>query len=150
MLGWPDQWINAFFYSVTSRTAGFATLDISKFHDSTTMLIMALMFIGGASLSTAGGIKIGTFAVLVATVWSYLRGKQEVVLFRRSLSVDTIYKALALWLVTVFMVMAGTFTIAVIEHERLPFVDVLFEVVSAIATQKRSRIRYPEAEFQVG
>lgn len=189
VLGVLDQWVNAFFYSVTSRTAGFATLDVSMFHDSTTMLIMALMFIGGASLSTAGGIKIGTFAVLIATVWSYLRGKPEVVLFRRSLSSDTIYKALALWLVTVFMVMAGAFIIAVIEHERLHFVDILFEVVSAIATtglsrnttmqlstpsltvltalmfagrlgpltliysiatQKRSRVRYPEAEFQVG
>lgn len=188
-LGWLDQWANAFFYSVTSRTAGFATLDISKFHDSTTMLIMALMFIGGASLSTAGGIKIGTFAVLVATVWSYLRGKPEVVLFRRSLSADTIYKALALWLVTVFMVMAGAFCITILEHERIAFLDILFEVVSAIATtglsrnttmelstpslailtilmfagrlgpltlvysiatQKRSRVRYPETEFQVG
>lgn len=188
-LGGLDQGVNAFFYSVTSRTAGFATLDVSHFHDSTTLLIMALMFIGGASLSTAGGIKIGTFAVLVATVWSYLRGKPEVVLFRRSLSSDTIYKALALWLVTIFMVMAGAFLITVIEHERIPFINIIFEVVSAIATtglsrnttmelttpsqailtvlmfagrlgpltlvysiatQKRSRIRYPGTEFQVG
>lgn len=188
-LGGLDQGVNAFFYSVTSRTAGFATLDVSHFHDSTTLLIMVLMFIGGASLSTAGGIKIGTFAVLVATVWSYLRGKPEVVLFRRSLSSDTIYKALALWLVTIFMVMAGAFLITVIEHERIPFINIIFEVVSAIATtglsrnttmelttpsqailtvlmfagrlgpltlvysiatQKRSRIRYPGTEFQVG
>lgn len=184
-----DGLLNAWFYSVTSRTAGFATLDITAFHDSTTLLIMVLMFIGGASLSTAGGIKIGTCVVLLSAVWSFVRHRPEVVLFQRSVSPDTVQKALALLLVTVFMMLGGVFIILVIEQERVPFLDVLFEVISAlattgltrnttailsepsqavltllmfagrlgpltlvysIATQKRSRIRYPEAEFQVG
>lgn len=115
-----DQVLNAWFNSITARTAGFATLDVTLFHDSTTLLIMALMFIGGASLSTAGGIKIGTFAVLLAAGWSYIRHKPEVVLLRRSIAAETVQKALALLL------------------------------VYSLATQKRSRVRYPETEFQVG
>jgi trk system potassium uptake protein TrkH len=188
-LGAIDQMFNAWFYSVTSRTAGFATLDVSHFHDSSTLIIMILMFIGGGSLSTAGGIKTGTFMVLLAAVYSYARRKPEVTLFRRSISADTIQKSLALLLVTVFLVLGGVITITILEQERTPFISIVFEVVSAIATtglsrnttgvlsepsqailtllmfagrlgpltlvyslatQNRSRVRYPETEFQVG
>ena len=183
------QVLSAWMLSVTSRTAGFATLDISYLHDSTTLVIMLLMFIGGGSLSTAGGIKIGAFVVLLAAVYSYIRHKKEVVLYKRSISSDTVQKSLALLLVTVALVLGGVLLIPIFEQERTPFVSILFEVVSAVsttglsrnttpelsvpsqavltllmfagrlgpltlvyslATQKRSRVRYPETEFQVG
>jgi trk system potassium uptake protein TrkH len=184
-----DQGLAAWMQSVTARTAGFTTVDISHLHDSSTLVTMILMFIGGGSLSTASGIKIGSFVVLMAAVHSYIFHRQEVVLFQRSISPDTVQKALALLLVTSALVLAGTLLITVFEQERTPFIDILFEVVSAVsttgmtrdttaqltgpsqfilallmftgrlgpltlvyslATQKRSRVRYPETEFQVG
>lgn len=184
-----DQALIAWMHSVTARTAGFATIDITNLHDSSTLIIMILMFIGGGSLSTASGIKVGTFVVLLAAVYSYIFHKKEVVLFKRSISPDTIQKALALLLVTIALTIAGTLLITIFEQERTPFINILFEVVSAVsttglsrnttpelsgpsqfvlallmfagrlgpltliyslATQKRSRVRYPETEFQVG
>src|SRR5690606_10098022 len=65
-LSLPGQALAAWMQSVTSRTAGFTTIDITQLHDTSTLLIIMLMFIGGGSLSTASGIKIGTFIVLLA------------------------------------------------------------------------------------
>src|SRR3546814_3906156 len=84
--------------SVTSRTVGYVTLYITQLHYSSTLIIMLLMFIGGGSLSTASGIKVGTFIILLAAVYSYIRHRKEVVLFKRSISPDTIQKSLALLL----------------------------------------------------
>src|SRR5690606_26758737 len=71
-LCWHGQALAAWMQSITSRTAGFVTIDITKLHDSSTLIIMLLMFIGGGSLSTASGIKVGTFIVLLAAVYSYV------------------------------------------------------------------------------
>ncbi|MCC2595655.1 potassium transporter [Pusillimonas sp. MFBS29] len=186
-LPWHEQALAAWMQSVTSRTAGFVTLDITQLHDSSTLIIMLLMFIGGGSLSTASGIKIGTFVILLAAVYSYLRHRQEVVLFKRSISSDTVQKSLALLLVNSALVFLGVLILTILE--KAPFISLLFEVVSAVsttgmsrdltpqlstasqaviallmfagrlgpltliyslATQKRSRVRYPETEFQVG
>src|SRR3546814_7188264 len=65
--------------SVTSRTAGFTSIDITQLNDSSTLIVILLMFIGGGSLSTASGIKIGTFIVLLAAVYSYVFHRKEVV-----------------------------------------------------------------------
>lgn len=181
------QALAAWLQSVTSRTAGFASIDVTKLHDSSTLVVILLMFIGGGSLSTASGIKIGTFIVLLAAVHSYIFHRKEVVLMKRSVSPDTVQKALALVLVTCVLIFTGVLLLTILE--RAPFISILFEVVSAVsttglsrnlthtlsapsqfllallmfagrlgpltlvyslATQKRSRVRYPETEFQVG
>ena len=186
-LPWYDQALAAWTQSVTSRTAGFVTLDITQLHDSSTLIIMLLMFIGGGSLSTASGIKVGTFIILLAAVYSYILHRKEVVLFKRSISPDIVQKSLALLLTNSALVFAGVLILTTIE--KAPFLSILFEVVSAVsttgmsrdltphlstagqavltllmfagrlgpltliyslATQKRSRVRYPETEFQVG
>ncbi|MGB6104731.1 MAG: TrkH family potassium uptake protein [Pusillimonas sp.] len=186
-LPWHGQALAAWMQSVTSRTAGFATLDVTKLHDSSTLIIMLLMFIGGGSLSTASGIKVGTFIVLLAAVYSYIFHRKEVVLLKRSISPDTVQKSLALLLVNSALVFLGVLILTTLE--KAPFISILFEVVSAVsttglsrdltpqlsapshallallmfagrlgpltlmyslATQKRSRVRYPGTEFQVG
>jgi trk system potassium uptake protein TrkH len=186
-LSFHGQALAAWLQSVTSRTAGFVGIDLSQLRDTTTLLIIFLMFIGGGSLSTASGIKIGTFVVLLAAVHSYIFQRKEAVLFRRAISPDTVQKALALLLVTGALAFLGTLALTLFED--LPFLDLLFEVVSALSTtgqtrnlthqlsapsqilltflmfagrlgpltlvyslssQKRSRIRFPEAQFQVG
>lgn len=181
------QALAAWLHSVATRTAGFNSVDISELTDSTTLVMMMLMFIGGGSLSTASGIKIGTFIVLIAAAASYISRRREVVLFKRSISPDIVQKSLALLLVYTALIFIGLFFISVFDDA--PFLSILFEVISAIsttgmardltpnlsttsqsiimvlmyagrlgpltlvyslATQSRSRIRYPETEMQVG
>src|SRR3546814_6093555 len=95
------------------------------------------MFIGGGSLSTASGIKIGTFIVLLAAVYSYVFHRKEVVLMKRSVSPDTVQKALALVLVTCALIFLGVLLLTILE--KAPFISILFEVVSAVSTTGLSR-----------
>src|SRR5690606_40336483 len=71
------QALNAWLQSVTARTAGFSTVDITQLHDSTTILLILLTFIRGGSLSTASGIKVGTSIVLLAAAYSFIRCRPE-------------------------------------------------------------------------
>ena len=93
-LSYTGKVLGSLFQAVTPRTAGSNTLPIGDLTQSTLFLTIFLMFIGAAPGSTAGGIKITTFAVLVATVWSQIKGKEDVVLFRRRIVIETILKAL--------------------------------------------------------
>ena len=131
------QALTAWLQSVASRTAGFHSLDLVYLRDETTLVLMLLMFIGGGSLSTASGIKVGTFVVLLAAAWSYIRGRREVVLLRRTVSPDVVQKSLALLLVTGALAFIATLLICAIENAS--FIDVLFEVVSALSTTGATR-----------
>lgn len=90
-----DQWMASYFHAIVSRTAGFNTVPIEQMNASTLMVIMVLMFIGAGSGSVGGGIKLTTAIVILAAVIAYLRGKDKVVLFRRTISNRNILKALA-------------------------------------------------------
>lgn len=182
-----EQVTASWFQIISSRTAGLITMEPSQMKDSSILLIMVYMFIGGGSLSTASGIKLGTFIVLLAALFSYLRHRQEVVLMSRTVSPETVQKSLSLVLVTAGLFFFGFLAITIFDH--LEFKSVMFEVMSAItttgmsfgitgqlstpsqfvltilmfagrlgpltlvytlATRRRSRIRYPEGQFQVG
>ena len=136
-LSFHGQALAAWMQSVTARTAGFISIDITHLHDSSTLVIILLMFIGGGSLSTASGIKVGTFIVLLAAVYSYIFHKKEVVLMKRAISPDTVQKSLALVIVTVALIFIGVLALTTLE--RAPFLSILFEVVSAVSTTGLSR-----------
>src|SRR5690606_36384682 len=91
-----EQGLASWMQIVSTRTAGFTSLDITQLRESSLFLLIMLMFIGGGSLSTASGIKLGTFIVLLAVVRSYILQRREVVLMHRTLGPETIQKALAL------------------------------------------------------
>lgn len=187
LLPWTEQATASWLQIISSRTSGFVAMEAVSMRDSSTLLIMLYMFIGGGSLSTASGIKLGTFIILLAAVMSFLRHRQEVVLMHRAVSSETVQKALALVLITFGLFFFGLLFITIFDD--LPFRSVMFEVMSAItttgmsfgitadlslpsqfmltvlmfagrlgpltlvyslATRRRSRIRYPEAHFQVG
>ena len=99
---------------------------------------MLLMFIGGGSLSTAGGIKVGTFVILLLCVISFLRRNEEIRIFNHSVSQETTYKALAVTAITGMLVFIGCFTIFLLEP-KLDVLDLMFEVVSAACTVGLSR-----------
>lgn len=117
---------------VAARTAGFASMDPSLMRDSSRLLLMGLMFIGGGSLSTASGIKLGTFIVLLAVVRSYVVQRKEVVLMGRTIAAETIYKSLALLVVSTLLVWLGIFLLSAFENLR--FIDVVMEILSAFTT----------------
>lgn len=136
-LALKDQALAAWFQAVTPRTAGFNTLDYSQMTDASNVLTLLLMFIGGGSLSTASGIKLGTFVVLIMATYAFLRRRDEVTLLQRSIAPAQVLKALALTLVSMSLVFLSIFTLTALEDA--PFLDIAFEAVSALSTVGLSR-----------
>lgn len=131
-LSFANQGLAAWTQVIASRTAGFITIDPNLMRDSSRLLLMGLMFIGGGSLSTASGIKLGTFIVLLAVVRSFIRQRREVVLMGRTIAPETIYKSLAVLVVSTALVWVGIFILSLLEDLR--FIDVITEVMSAFTT----------------
>ncbi|NMM41653.1 TrkH family potassium uptake protein [Pseudoalteromonas arctica] len=131
------KWLAAWFQAVTPRTAGFNTIAIEELRNASSALIMMLMFIGGGSLSTASGIKVVTFVVLILATYSYLRRDKGVTVLRREIDKEAVYKALALTLVSAGITWLAIFTLLIVEDA--PFLDVAFEAVSALGTVGLSR-----------
>lgn len=127
----------AFFQAVAPRTAGFNSVDIGALLPATTVLVMVLMFIGGGSGSTASGIKLSTFIVLLLATRAFLRAEERPTVFGRSLDLATILRAMAIAMLSLLFVLLGIFLVSV--SERLPFLDIAFEVVSAFGTVGLSR-----------
>lgn len=183
-----EQAVNAWFHATVPRSSGFNSLPVEQMSDASALVTMMLMFIGGGSLSTAGGIKVGTFIVVVLSVISFLRREDEVRIFNHSVPEKTTFKALAVIFITVTLIFMGFFSLLLIEP-KADFLDLLFEAVSAactvglsrgitgelqpaslvilmllmfagrlgpltlaylIATPKKSRLKHPPSEIQVG
>ena len=127
-----DSTVNALFASVSPRTAGFQSVDIALLREPSRLLTEVLMFIGGGSASTAGGIKVTTFAVLGWVMWAEVRGDPDVVVFERRIPVGVQRQALTVALLAIGFVVASTMLL--MSTSGLPRSDVLFEVISALGT----------------
>lgn len=124
--------LNGLFEAVVLRTSGFSTLSLPALLDETLFVVIVLMFIGGASGSTAGGIKVNTLGVLLSAVWSSARGRPSAAAFGRRIQHAVVYRALSVALFsTAFVVLVG-FGLTIATDER--FVRVMFETVSAFGT----------------
>ena len=121
---------NAFFLAV-NRTTGMSTVDIGTLQDANVVLLLMLMFIGGASTSVAGGIKIGAFMVAVLVVASALRGRHRAQVFGREIPQATVLRATAVTLLGLLALAVGTWLIELTDDG--PFLALLFEVMSALA-----------------
>jgi trk system potassium uptake protein len=128
----PGKLLAGFFQGVTPRTAGFATLDYSAMNETTWLATDLLMFVGGAPLSTAGGIKVTAFAVLLFAIIAEIRGNPGVEIFDREVPNAAVRQALSIALLAVAIVATGT--IAMLAVTELDLDRALFEVVSAFAT----------------
>ena len=129
----PGQKIlNAFFQSVTVRTAGFAAVDQALLTDGGKAVSMVLMLIGGASGSTAGGLKVVTVVVLGLFVWSRARGKGTVCVFHRSVAQSKILDAMTIATIVIVLSVFGSIFISATSP--VSFTDGLYESVSALAT----------------
>ena len=136
-LGTMQQFLAALFQSVTTRTAGFNTVDIAQISLPVVVLFVVLMFIGASPGSTGGGVKTTTFAVIALYITTYFRGKQEVELFHRFLARRTLRKALVSFAFAVSFITLAIFLLTITEPFSLA--DIIFEEVSAFATVGLSR-----------
>lgn len=121
------------FQSVTTRTAGFNTVDLALLHQSSIFVFIILMFIGASPASTGGGIKTTTLATLLITVKSFILGKEDIEVYERRLSTSTVRKSLGIFFIGIVVVVFGTLIIAV-TSPNFTLVEAGFEVVSAFAT----------------
>ena len=129
----PGQKIlNAFFQSASLRTAGFASIDQGMLTDSSKAFSMVLMFIGGSSGSTAGGVKTVTFVVLILFILARIRGKNHVTVFRRTVAAEKVTDAMTLASVVLFLAILGGMVICATSPVSLA--NGMYESVSALAT----------------
>lgn len=127
----------SFFQSVTTRTAGFASVGQENLTDASALVSLVLMMIGGSPVGTAGGIKTVTFAVLFCSAVATVKNKTCATLFGRSVSSDSIRKALAVTFTFVTICLTSTVLLAATQNANV--LDVIYETVSATATVGLSR-----------
>lgn len=123
---------SAVFASVSARTAGFNTIDIGALEHETWAVHFFLMFVGGGSAGTAGGVKVGTFFILLLLVWAEVRGKRDVEAFGRRISQPVQREAITVLVLGSACVVVGTFIL--LSTTVFPTDQVIFEVISAFAT----------------
>lgn len=128
----PQKILNGFFQSVTVRTAGFASLDQAGLTDAGKAVSVVLMLIGGSSGSTAGGVKTVTVVVLLLFIWSRLRGKGSVCVFKRTVPDHQVMDAMTI--VSILSVLALFGGVVISATSPVGFTDALYESVSALAT----------------
>lgn len=131
-LGVLDKLHNAFFQSVTLRTAGFNSVDFATLRPETQLLMMGFMFIGGSPGSTAGGIKTTTFAVVLLSVVSLLRGRPETLVKLRRIDHETFYRAVGITVLGISSAMG--LTVLLLLTQPIAPLSALFEAFSATAT----------------
>jgi trk system potassium uptake protein len=130
-----DAWLGALFLSVSSRTAGFNAVDIGALSTAGLLLHYPLMFIGGGSAGTAGGIKVTTFFLLLLVVWSEVRGRADVEFAGRRIATSVQRQALTVLLLSAAVITVATLLmVPLVAHLNLRFEAVLFEIISAFAT----------------
>ncbi|MFX3673344.1 MAG: TrkH family potassium uptake protein [Paenisporosarcina sp.] len=127
-----EKFIASYFTGVTPRTAGFNTLDYGVMEDPTLLFTMVLMFIGAGSASTASGIKLTTFIVVILATLAFLRSRTEPEILGRSIRLETVIRSLAITTIGLLLVVFFIFLLTVTE--KLPFLPLAFEVVSAFGT----------------
>ncbi len=120
------------FTSITSRTAGFNTIDISKLSEPSLFFLSLLMFVGGSPGGTAGGVKTTNVMIVLLTIWSYIHGKKEVLFCKRKISDETIQKALVVLTLAFFVETTITLLVSLFDHT--PLLYTMFETISAFST----------------
>ncbi|KIX90564.1 ATP synthase [Staphylococcus microti] len=133
---WHKTFFYALFQSVTTRSAGLQTFDVSQFSDATNLLMGGLMFIGSSPSSVGGGIRTTTFAILVLYLLNYKPNaeKSAIKVFNREIHTQDIHRSFAVFIIAVMFTFAGTFIIMLNEAGRVDFIQIYFEIMSAFGT----------------
>lgn len=132
-MSFKNKLLNAFFSAVTPRTAGFNSISTGGMTDSSKILTIMLMFIGGSPGSTASGIKTTTIGLIILTIICVIKGRDDTEAFGRRFSKEIVYKAFTLFAIAIGIVFVVTF-ILVIAEQGEDFIDLLYEATSAFGT----------------
>ena len=132
-MSFTDKLVQSFFNATTPRTGGFNSINLCNFSLLTLIIYIILMWIGGASQSTAGGIKVNTMGVAVASFISVVRGESAVKMFNREISDSSVRRAYATIFGSVMMIIICFVTLMILEPQLEPF-DIFFETISALST----------------
>ena len=127
-----EKFLGAYFHAIVPRTAGFNSLSMGDLTLGTQFVTMLLMFIGGGSGGTAGGIKVTTFFVIVLAVWSLIRGRDDVNVLKRRVPKDIVFRAFSITLYSAALIFAMLFILTITETA--PLNVLMFEVISAFGT----------------
>jgi trk system potassium uptake protein TrkH len=129
------RWYSAFFQSVSARTAGFNTINIGALSQGSKLILILLMCIGGSPGSTAGGIKTTTLAVIIMVAWATLRKRREVEIFKRSVRLVVLGRAITILALYVGVLLTTTLALTITEHDcSCDLLDLAFEAASALGT----------------
>ena len=128
-----DKWTQAFFNATCPRTAGFSSVDLTSLSVQTVLIYIFLMWIGGAAQSTAGGVKVNAFAVVVLNLIAVLRGTERVEVFGRELSHDSIRRSNATVVMSLGVLFLFIFVLSILEP-KMSVMTLTFECVSALST----------------
>jgi trk system potassium uptake protein len=128
----PQKLAVAFFQAVSPRTAGFSVWNFNLIHPITLLFTVFLMFVGGAVGSTAGGVKVNTFGILLMTVWNVLNGREHISAFGRQVTKQIVFRAMTL--VLFYLVMAAFIIILLSITDNQPLDKIMFETFSALST----------------
>lgn len=134
---------NVLFTSVTIRTAGFTTIPFLDFSAASTLVILICIFIGGSPGSTAGGIKNTTFAVLILSVWSFIKGRPYIEAFRRRIKLSTLHRSVVIFMLGITAIFVATFVMLITDPE-WGLLKAVFEIVAAFGTTGISLGNTPE------
>ncbi len=132
-LSMPNKLMASFFQSLTTRTAGFNTVDTAGLTNASKLLTIIFMFIGGSPASTAGGIKTVTFGIILIMALTVIQGKDRVGIFKRDISYSIVNRAITIAVFAMLILIIITMTMTAVESQ-FEFMDILFEVASALGT----------------
>lgn len=130
--GLVEGFFYATFNSLTTRNAGFATVDMNAFSTATLTMFCGLMFVGSSPNSSGGGIRTTTFALMVLSIVSFARGKQYINIYGREIETQTIYKSFMIYIVATLIVCLST--ILICTSDSFSLMEIFFEVCSAFGT----------------
>ena len=133
-LSFIDKISNAFFQSISARTAGFNSIDLTQMSEVGKLMMSILMFIGAAPGSTGGGIKITTFAILIFTVISVIKGKDETVILGRQINKKNVYRSHTIVTLAIIVVFITSMVLLCDTPHQFTTMDYLFETISAFGT----------------
>jgi Trk-type K+ transport systems, membrane components len=131
-MGLKERLLSSYFQSVTTRTAGFNTIDTSQLSKASAFTSVLLMYVGASPGSTGGGVKTTTFMIILISVFSMMRGDRDVNVFSRKVSVNIIKRVMALIALSVGLLALMIYLLLLIEP--FPFEQIVFEATSAFGT----------------
>ncbi|WP_408641583.1 TrkH family potassium uptake protein [Solibacillus palustris] len=130
---WHEAIFTAMFHSVSTRSAGLTTFDITTFNEATQLFLSGLMFIGASPSSVGGGIRTTTFAIIILFVIAYSRGHSDIQIFKREIHLIDVFRSFAVLIFAIFMVMVAMM-ILLITEQHASMNQILFEITSAFGT----------------